>query len=283
MRCKFRNFVILLVVLLPGVNSLQGGDWPMYRADAARTGYSSDPLPDNLELHWVYRNLTAPIPAWPDSSRITFDFAYQPIIVGNTVVFGSSAQDKVVAIDTDSGELRWTFFTGGPVRFAPAVWEDRVFVASDDGFLYCLAAKDGAVLWKRRGGPAGSMLLGNGRMVSRWPARGGPVVADGVVYFAAGIWPSEGIFLYALDAKTGEVVWLNDASGGITMPQPHGGAVAESGVSAEGYLVVSGDRLLVPTGRAVPAVFDLHWWWSSCCARFAAAANPSPRRTGGPA
>jgi SAM-dependent methyltransferase len=136
------------------------------------------------------------------------------------------------------------------------VWEDRVFAVSDDGFLYCLAAKDGALLWKRRGGPTDSMLLGNGRMVSRWPARGGPVVADGVVYFAAGIWPSEGIFLYALDAKTGEVLWLNDSSGGITMPQPHGGAVAKSGVSAEGYLVVSGDRLLVPTGRAVPAVFS---------------------------
>ena len=31
-------------------------------------------------------------------------------------------------------------------------------------------------------------------------------VADGVVYFAAGIWPSEGIFVYALDARSGEVL-----------------------------------------------------------------------------
>jgi outer membrane protein assembly factor BamB len=52
------------------------------------------------------------------------------------------------------------------------------------------------------------------------------------------------------------VVWRNDDSGGIRMPQPHGGAVAESGVSAQGYLVAAGDRLLVPTGRAVPACFD---------------------------
>ena len=39
------------------------------------------------------------------------------------------------------------------------------------------------------------------------------------------------------------------------MPQPHGGAMAESGVSAQGYLVATADTLLVPTGRAVPAAF----------------------------
>ena len=39
------------------------------------------------------------------------------------------------------------------------------------------------------------------------------------------------------------------------MAQPHGGADAKSGVSAQGYLVLSGKSLFVPTGRAVPAVF----------------------------
>ena len=150
----------------------------------------------------------------------------------------------------------WTFFCDGPVRFAPAVDGDRLFVVSDDGHLYCLAAADGAMLWKLRGGPTDSKVLGNGRLISRWPARGGPVVVDGVVYFAAGIWPSEGIFIYAIDSKTGKVIWCNDRSGNTWTAQPHPGANAASGVSAQGYLVVSGDKLLVPTGRAVPAVFD---------------------------
>ena len=39
------------------------------------------------------------------------------------------------------------------------------------------------------------------------------------------------------------------------MPQPHGGAEAESGVSAQGHLVATEELLLVPTGRAVPAAF----------------------------
>ena len=227
----------------------------MYRADPARTGYSSEPLPDNLELRWIYRNRTAPMPAWPNSSRITFDFAYQPIIVGETVLFGSSAQDKVVAIDAASGKLRWTFFTGGPVRFAPAAWRDRVFAASDDGHIYAIKINDGTLLWKHRGGPSERMCLGNERMISRWPARGGPVVMETAVYYAAGIWPSDGIFLHALDAQTGEVLWTNDSAGRLYMPQPHSGANAHSGVAPQGYLLATDERLFVPTGRAVPAAF----------------------------
>lgn len=107
-------------------------------------------------------------------------------------------------------------------------------------------------------------------------SRGGSVISDGVLYYAAGIWPSEGIFLFALDPKTGRELWVNDDSGSIYMPQPHGGAEAESGVAAQGHLAASLVRpptnfvgadgkseasaeqalLLVPTGRAVPAVFD---------------------------
>ena len=178
------------------------------------------------------------------------------MVVGGGVFFGSSGDGKVYALDEASGRLKWTFTTGAPVRFAPAVWKDRLFVASDDGHLYALSTGDGHLLWKRRGGPDNRSILGNGRLISKWPARGGPVVVDDRVYFAAGIWPSEGIFLYALDPAGGAVLWVNDDSGRINMPQPHGGAVAESGVSAQGYLAAAGDRLLVPTGRAVPACFD---------------------------
>ena len=230
--------------------------WPMFRGDATRSGYTADALPSELSLHWSHRARHAPEPAWPRSTRMRFDRAFHPVIAGGVVVFGSSVDGVVYALDADSGKTKWTFASEGPIRFAPAVWNDRLFVASDDGHLYALALADGKLLWKRRGGPDGRMILGNQRMISKWPARGGPVVVGDVVFFAAGIWPSDGIYLYALDAASGKVRWKNDKSGGIRMPQPHGGAVAASGVSAQGYLVASGDRLFVPTGRAVPAAFD---------------------------
>jgi len=187
---------------------------------------------------------------------MTEDRVSQVVVAAETVFFGSSADGKVYAVDAATGRPKWVFPTDAPVRYAPAVWRNRLLVVSDDGYLYALSTDGGRLLWKRRGGPDHAAILGNGKMISKWPARGGPVVVDDIVYFAAGIWPSDGIYLYALDAASGKVVWLNDDSGRIEMPQPHGGAVAESGVSAQGYLVATEDRLLVPTGRAVPAAFD---------------------------
>ena len=30
-------------------------DWPMYRNDASRSGYTAEPLPSSMKLRWVYR------------------------------------------------------------------------------------------------------------------------------------------------------------------------------------------------------------------------------------
>ena len=248
---------LLLAAVLCLLAHAAAADWPQYRADASRSGYTSDRLAADLSPRWVYKARHNPRPAWlGDDTRMPFDYAYHAVVADGTLFFGSSTDCKVYALDAATGEERWTFFTDGPVRFAPAVWKDRVFAVSDDGYLYCLSAKEGALLWKKRGGPDESMLLGNDRMISRWPARGGPAIVDGVLYFGAGIWPSEGIYLYAVDAATGKTLWLNDSSGSIEMDQPHNTARAKSGASAQGYLIVSGDRLFVPTGRAIPAAFD---------------------------
>lgn len=262
MVCKnARLFAVLFLVSVIGfgpVSSLSA-DWPTYQGNGGRTGATSQTLPARLALKWSRgpRPDHAPKPAWSGrDTRMEFDLANHVAIGDNSIYFGSSADCKVYALDLATGEERWTFFADGPVRFAPALWKDRVFVTSDDGYLYCLAADSGALVWKRRGGPEESMVLGNDRMISRWPARGGPVVADDTVYFAAGIWPSEGISVYALDAESGEIRWVNDSSGDLEMEQPHGGNRARSGVSAQGYLAVDRQRLFVPTGRGVPAVFD---------------------------
>ena len=51
-------------------------------------------------------------------------------------------------------------------------------------------------------------------------------------------------------------MWVNDTSGGLVLEQPHSGNLAKSGVSIQGYLSVAGDSLVVPTGRATPALHD---------------------------
>ncbi len=251
-----RILMLAVYVGLMGGAGASGADWPMLRGDAARSGYSPEDLPADLSLVWQYQSSHVPQRAWPRSDRQQFDACYQPIVSDGRLFFGSSVDCKLYCLDAATGRPLWTYFTGGPIRFAPVSWKDRVAVASDDGYLYVLDAETGQLVWKHRGGPDGSMRLGNERMISKWPARGGPVLLDGIVYYAAGIWPSDGIFIYALDADTGKPLWSNKDSGSIYMPQPHGGANAESGVAAQGHLAAYDKRLFVPTGRAVPAALD---------------------------
>ncbi len=255
MPSRARPAILCLGLLLLGPFLLlpKGNDGRAERLPPMDPG--DDPgLPAVPHLRWV-RDFPPPRPAWPDQPKMPFDVAPKPALLGHSVFVPSSVTDGVTAYDAETGAEEWTFTTDGPVRFAPAAWDDRLFVASDDGHLYCLEAASGRLLWKFRGGPSERKVLGNDRLISTWPARGGPVVADGTVYFAAGVWPFMGIFIHALDARSGEVVWSNDGDGSTYRKQPHQ-ADSFAGVAPQGTLAVAGERLLVPSGRSVPACLD---------------------------
>ena len=112
------------------------------------------------------------------------------------------------------------------------------------------------MVWKFRGAPADRpdrRQLGNEHLVSFWPVRGGPVVADGVVYFGAGIWPIFGVFVHALDAETGKPKWTNASLNYVGPVRIDHDGFAEVGMSPQGYFVALPDRLLMPNSRALPA------------------------------
>ena len=254
-RLSYQPAAVLIasVVFCCLASSLPAADWPMWRHDSARTAVSPDSLPADLHLQWV-REFPPLKPAF-HSARLQFDLGYEPVILGKLIFLGSSRNDAVTAFDLDSGAERWQFFADGPVRFAPVAWKSFVYFGSDDGHLYCLNARDGTLRWKFRAAPSSRKLLGNERLISVWPVRGGPVPADGKIYFAAGVWPMEGVFVYALDAESGQVIWLNDRAGYLYGQHPHA-AEAFGGLSPQGYLVINGDELIVPCGSAMPARFD---------------------------
>jgi outer membrane protein assembly factor BamB len=251
--------VLCLASFLAGTAAV-AADWPAYRADAARSGVSSEELDLPAAPTWVYRMSTPPRPAWPEPGkelhRMDFDYAAQPVAAGGMVYFASSADDTVRAVDAASGALKWRYTTGGPIRFAPSVAKGRLYIASDDGRLHVVDAATGRAAWTFRAAPGDEQLVGNGRMISRWPLRSGVIVADGKAYISAGMWPSQGIYIYALDAQNGREIWRNDTSGSMYISMPHFDASAFAGVAPQGYMALSGDVLLVPTGRSIPAGFD---------------------------
>lgn len=103
-------------------------DWTTYRYDSARSGITAEKVVTPLSLHWTFKPTHAPKPAWPKPAeelpRMHFDSAYHVTVANDIVYFGSSVDNKIYAIDAKTGEVRWTFFTEGPVRFAPSIWKD---------------------------------------------------------------------------------------------------------------------------------------------------------------
>jgi len=249
--------VLLVLMILYPVSVAVASDWPMWRCDANRSACSPDKLPEKLSLRWTLE-YGSRIPAWEDplnQDLMSFDTVFEPVVAGNRMFVPFNDCDKLVAIDIRTGQEVWVFYAEGPVRLAPAVSHGRVYFTSDDGCLYCLRADNGGLEWKFKAAPSDYKVLGNGRLVSAWPARGGPVIRDGVVYFAASIWPFMGTFIHAIDAATGRIIWTNDGTGADYIKQPHN-APAFAGVAPQGALVATEDILLVPGGRSVPAAFN---------------------------
>ncbi|MCP4174242.1 MAG: PQQ-binding-like beta-propeller repeat protein [Fuerstiella sp.] len=249
---KHSLLVIVCISFTSSVN-IFADDWPMWRKNAGRTGVTATQIPASLQLSWV-RHLPVLTPAY-HSSRLQFDAGYEPIVADGQMLVASSRTDSVSAYELVTGKETWTFRTNGPIRCAPAVWRESVCFGSDDGHLYCVNLHTGQLRWKYRAVPSERRLLGNQRLISVWPVRGGPVISSGQVYFAAGVWPFEGVFVYAMDVDTGAVIWRNDRLGYLFGQQPHN-TQAIGGLAPQGYLVVNGDDLIVPCSTAYPAVLN---------------------------
>jgi outer membrane protein assembly factor BamB len=54
------------------------------------------------------------------------------------VIFGAD-DGRVYVLDAATGEEKWSYEIGAPVKASPAVVGGRILVGADDGVLYCFA------------------------------------------------------------------------------------------------------------------------------------------------
>jgi outer membrane protein assembly factor BamB len=234
-------------------------DWSSFRNGPERTGATNEIVQLNEHPSWVYRAAAPPRMAWSSGegrvmenhligNLTKYDDAIHPVVAGDRVYFGSSVDHHLHCLNLTDGSEVWSFATGGPIRLAPTVDQQHVFFGSDDGFAYCLSTTDGRVVWKQKAGPADEWLLARGEMISRWPVRTGVLVDRGVAFFGSGIFPHEDVFLYAVDANTGKLLWRQDNLSVLD--------AGRNDLSPQGYLLASDDLLFVPSGRSLPAAID---------------------------
>jgi outer membrane protein assembly factor BamB len=209
-------------------------DWPTYRHDSARTGATKNKVPAVLGKRWETRL----------GAR-----ASAPVIAAGMVFAADVDGHAVCAMKVADGKIVWRFFTEGRVDSPPTYYRGLLLFGSRDGSAYCLRASDGALV--RRFHPLERrMICAYGQPESAWPICGSILIRAGLAYFAAGrnSFIDGGIFLYALDPCSGEVVHQKHMYG----PYGEKGFPVENrevvkGMSIEGFkgdIFIADDRLL---------------------------------------
>jgi len=167
-----------------------GDDWPTYRHDAARSGVTKAAVPTELK------------PAWEAELKGQLSSV---VIAENRVFVASVDTHTVHALDANSGKAIWSYTAGGRVDSPPTVWQGRVLFGSADGWVYCLRAADGALIWRFRAAPEERKLMAFEQLESVWPVPGSVLVQDGVAYCVAGrsMFLDGGLRLLRLDPSTG--------------------------------------------------------------------------------
>ena len=152
---------------------------------------------------------------------------YQEVepIVYDGIMFLPNVEDIVQALDATTGDLLWEYrrnlpdnpwnTTGTRARYRNvSIYDDKVFVATNDAFLVALDARTGEVVWETQRADFREQVA----------QTAGPIVVNGKLVAGSRCNPSSprpgGCFITGHDAATGQELWrVNTAA---TPDQPGG-------------------------------------------------------------
>jgi outer membrane protein assembly factor BamB len=166
--------------------------WPSYRHDGRRTGATTSELRGTLQRQW----------------KVNLDGELTPPTSADGRVF-VAVRDRhsVYALAGSNGERLWHFVADARVDSPPSIRGNRVLFGCADGFLYCLRAEDGQLVWRRRLAPDERWLCVDGQLESVWRLHGSVLLEGDLAYCCAGrsSYLDEGLFLYAVDIQSGDI------------------------------------------------------------------------------
>lgn len=172
--------------------SSTGRDWPLYGLDKQRTRYMADVgIAPPYRVLWRFKG----------SSLIEF----QPVLAKG-LLFVLENNGRAAAISARTGKVRWKRDLGALAASSPAWAGGHVFMVANAGgqagiasagrgALWCLDAKTGHVVWKKRLASA---------------SESSPLITGGRVYLG-----SQDGTVYALDASNGAIRWRWRAAGPV--------------------------------------------------------------------
>ena len=124
-------------------------NWLMYRGNYSGWGYS--PL-DRI----TPANVKKLVPVWSFSTGVT-EGHQSPPIVNNGVMFVTTPQQQVIALNAKTGDVLWRYkkelpedlLQLHPTNRGVGLYEDKVYIGTVDAHVVALDAKTGKVVWDK--------------------------------------------------------------------------------------------------------------------------------------
>jgi WD40 repeat protein len=184
--------------------------WPTYRHDPSRSGRTEESIPARLRERW------ATSIAKDSTSRAADEWTLRlgnritaPVAANGKVYVGFPHAHRLVALDAQTGSESWRFTAGGRINAPPTITEGLCLFGANDGWLYCLRADDGRLVWRYQAALVDRRMIAFGQLESVAPLAGSVLVQNGLAYVATGRahGVDTGIHVLALDPRTGRVAW----------------------------------------------------------------------------
>jgi outer membrane protein assembly factor BamB len=168
-------------------------DWPTFRHDGKRSGTTTKPVAPHVQAKWNV-SLGGQLSA--------------PVIASGLVFVARVDSHSVHALDETSGQEKWKYIGGAPIDSPPTVHRDRVVFGCNDGWIYCLKAQDGQLVWRYRTAPIDRRTTAYEQVESLWPVSGSVLIQNDIVYAVAGrsIFLDGGLRMLRLDLETGRKI-----------------------------------------------------------------------------
>ena len=212
------TIVSLLLWLVIAQNNLSSVIWPPNPATTnlnASTSASSWSQFRNGTRNTGYVSDDAPNP-----TRVLWTYeSSRPLVASPAVVddrvYLATDDGRTVALNRFTGDLIWEHVTGFPSSSTPAVSESLVVSVTRPGLITALETETGNLVWD---------------LDLKEPVLASPIIADGTLYVG-----SSDSHVYALDVVSGEPRWSFDAGDWVTS------AIAY----AEGDLIITSQEHIV--------------------------------------
>lgn len=168
-------------------------DWPTFRSDIKRSGYTSTAVPANIESRWKTSL----------GGRLS-----SPVVAGNRMYVARVDAHTVYSLNAGDGSILWKYTAGARVDSPPTIYKGRVLFGSADGYVYCLNSADGQLIWRYRAAPMDRRMMYLEQIESVWPVHGSVLVHNDKIYCVAGrtVFLDGGMRLLQLDPETGKML-----------------------------------------------------------------------------